>query len=277
MLSSSQRLLLCCLVGCHAVVDKTGRRSHGHPTSRVGEGVRTVTVQMGNKKDRSQNDVHVRWEKDFNLGRLRTHLTAKTSWPKANFEEMNSHVGFNGVLDSLYLSGSAMDVVYDLHHHDATTDVDLAYDVPGVRLMSSLTINDDLSTEVSSVGAFQTLGAFCNLQPTWLPGANRLRLKLGQGIRRGLCPVSVTADFAPGDLAAPKSYTVGMRQELSPGRMLRAKVLLPPEPEERSVWAELRDHVIDKEALWIAKASMPLAKVGDARNVEITLRRAWQF
>ena len=168
-------------------------------------------------------------------------------------------------------------LVYDLHHHDATTDVDLAYDVPGVRLMSSLTIKDQLSMVVKSVGAFHAFGGVCNIQPTWLPDANRLRLKLGQGIRRGLCPVSVTADFAPGALDAPKSYTIGMRQEISPGRMLRAKFLLPPAREEQTVEAEVRDHAIDKDALWIAKASVPLAKLGDVRNMELTLRRAWQF
>ena len=267
-------VLACCVAAASAVVDKTGRRSHGNPTSRVGEGVRTITVQVGNDAD--SKNVHLRWDKDYTLRGLRAHLTAKTSWPRN--KEFSSHVGNNGVLDSLFLSGSLMDVVYEAHHHDAATDVDVAYDVPGARLMSSFTVKDQLAFEVKSVGAFKTSYGV-NFQPTFFLADKRLRLKLGQGIRRGLCPVSVTADFQPEDLSAPKSYAFGLRQELAPGRMLRAKLELPSAREERKVWAEMRDKVVDNGAIWIAKATVPLEDIegGTLSNAELTLRRAWQF
>lgn len=255
-----------------AVVDKTGRRSHGHPTSRVSDGVRTITIQIGNNQDTAPSDMHLRWDKDFSLQGLRAHLTAKTSWPR---NVAQSHVGRNGVLDSLFLSGSIMDVVYEAHHHDAATDIDIAYDLPGARLMTAFSVKDQLLLDVKSVSAFKT-SRNVNFQPTLFLADKRLRLKLGQGIRRGLCPVSVTAEFQPQDLSAPKSYTFGMRQELSPGRMLRAKLHLPPAREEQKVWAELRDSVVDNGAMWIAKATVPL-EGGSLRNAEVTLRRAWQF
>jgi len=249
-----------------ANVDRTGRHRGGYH-SRVAEGVRCITVQVGSA---AKQDIHFRWEKDFTLKGLRAHVAARTSWPKD--ESVDNKVGPNGVLDSITVSGAALDIVYQAKYTDDATDVNLAYSLPGgLQLMSDMQLGNG-EREVTSVSAFHTAGAF-NIQPTWLLASKRLRLKLGRGMRRFACPVSLTTEFDPSNGLADASYEIGMRQELG-GRALRAKLLLPPKREDQKLWAELRDNTVDEGGAWIAKATMPVEAM---RLVEFTLRRAWQF
>jgi len=258
------------LTTSEASVDRTGRHVSAR-RSRVAEGVRCITVQVGPD---DKQDIHFRWEKDFTLRGLRTHVAARTSWPKN--KDTKSHVGDAGVMDSITLSGSVLDVAYEAKHSDGATDIQVAYSLPGgLQVMSDVTCTSRSPSdiEVKSVSAFHTAGAF-NLQPTWNFANNRLRIKLGRGMRRFACPVSVTADFDPDEWLSGAEYEFGVRQELTAGRMLRAKLLLPAQRAGQKVWAEIRDNTIDEGGSWIAQASVP---VGRLDEVEFTLRRAWQF
>lgn len=263
-------------------VDRTGRHATAGRHSKVAEGVRTITMQVGSGKGgSSKSDIHLRWEKDFLLRDLRARVTAKTSWPRS--ESFDSYVGKDGALDTISVGGSVRDVVYQATHADGATDIQLAFSLPGgLQLMSAVNVQDGGQAAVKSVSAFHTAGAF-NLQPTWFLPDKRLRIKLGKGLKRFACPVSLTTELRPGEGLGDASYEVGVRQQLSPGRTLRARLLLPPTREERKVWAEIRDSAFDPEALWILKATVPMAaEAGSSlsdclRAAEFVMRRAWQF
>lgn len=262
-------MLASTLLALGATLHRTGRTHDGNPTSSLAQAVRYVCVQVGGKGDKP-GDIHAKWDKDFALGPMPMHISCAFR-----------HPGGRQLLNAVSLSGSALDVAYKATHQldkeSRSTDVSLAYSLPGgTQVMADAIVAGEGGVcKLRELSAFHTAGPI-NLQPAWNPVLRMLRLKLGQGGMRHRCPLSIQTEFQPGS-DAPASYELGMRHQFDHLRQLRARLLLPADAE-RMLTAEYQDAKIDKEAVWYAKASLPLD--GDHRGfgaAELSLRRAWQW
>ena len=227
--------------------------------------VATVQVGAGGKV----NDLHVRAEKDLNLGPFFTHLTARFRPSEEN------------MLHSLQLSGFLGDVTYQATRAlaDTATDVQLGLSLPsGVQLAADVKAEGS-NMEVEKVSAFHRAGPF-NIEPAWLRATRTLRLTLGRGGNWHRCPFSLQTDLKPD---GSKDYELGVRHEFEEGRKLRARLMLPGEAEARAIWAEYQDSKIENgRGVWYAKASMPLGDEASSDGglldkAEFSLRRAWSW
>ena len=105
---------------------------------------------------------------------------------------------------------------------------------------------------------------------------NMLRIKLGQGGMRRRCPLSIQTEFRPGS-GEKASYEVGMRHNFDRLRKLRARLFLTAN-EPHALTLQYEDAKVDKEAVWYAKATVPLdGPDGGVGTPELSLRRAWQW
>lgn len=263
-----------------ATLDRTGRASNGHPHDSLSASVKRLSVQVSGNK---AHDVHARYEKDLLFGKFRTHLTARFRHPNPR----------ERLFDSISLSGSLGDAYYEATRELGTsseTDLQLGYSLPsGVQLMADAKADGQDSWRLDRLSAFHVAGPF-NVEPSYLPTANLVRLRLGRGGRWNGCPFSVQTEV-PTDLKSPPNYEIGMRHEFDANRKLRARLLLPGEATARALWAEYRDAQIDKGGVWCAKANLPFgaaeARGGDAsslssagdllRKAEFSVRRTWMW
>ena len=270
--------LLLALGTAHANVDRTGRTSHGHPSDTVATSIKHCTIQVGGNKAGAQGDLHARYEKDINLGSVRTHFTARFRHPNPK----------DRLLDSVSVSGNLGDAYYEATRQlgGPEGDLQLGYSLPsGVQLMADAKTDKEGPWHIERLSAFHVAGPF-NIQPTWLLPTRTLRVKLGRGGKWNGCPLSLTTDLHP-DGNEPTSYEVGVRHEFDRTgmRKLKARLLLPGEATARRVWAEYQDSKVDKNGVWYAKASVPLgdstsaAELADGllRKAEFSLRRSWQW
>jgi len=219
---------------------------------------RKAVVQLGNNRPGS---LHATWEKWVHIGNHRTKASCDLQHP--------SRAGTHGLVESVSISGSLMDVSYEATrtlNEDATgTDMQFAYALPtGLQVMADAHVAKDApegnpgGVQLTRMSAFHTAGPF-NLQSSWLCGPKTLQLKLGRGAMFRRCPVSFQADIPAGGTGT-RNFEVGMRQELGGGRRMRGRLLLPAETSMRSVWCEVEDTAISKSGVWIAKATLPLVQ-----------------
>ena len=122
-----------------------------------------------------------------------------------------------------------------------------------------------------------------NVEVTSLLPSQRFRLKIGRGLARFRCPVSLQAEFPAhgSEKSEPPDYELGWRQNLDEEgkRRLRARILMPGR-RASAAWLEYRDATIDENGEWIAKITMPLdggCNGGKRWKPEISIRREWQW
>jgi len=260
-----------------ANIDRTGRSSGGHPRAKLNQGVKYLSVQVGGKESR---DVCAKWEKNLGVGPLRTHLTAEFKHPNGE-----------NPLESVSVSGYVADVSYEatrtLSEKESGTAVQLSYSAPGgVQLTANGVVHGvvDGKVDVETLSAFHVAGPV-NVQTSWMPLSERLRVKIGRGGTRHRCPISLQTEFEPkaAEPVATASYQVGMRHEFGYGRKLRGRIQLPAGGSDGLIWTEYMDSRVDPRATWFAKASMPVTRSVSAderpgfERVTLSLRRAWQW
>ena len=247
-----------------AVIDRTGRCSGGHVHDSLCASVKQITIGYG-MPGNPDGDFHARYEKQLNVGDLRTLLSFRFRHPNER------------LLDTVAVSGDVSGVSYEVKRalgDDGRPDIEtsLAYSAPGgVQLMA-----DTKGTNVDAVSAFHTAGPF-NVQPSWLVPTRTLRLTLGRGHGAFRCPFSLTSEIHDiGRGGSPIDHELAMNHEFDSLRKLKARLILPAEAAARKLWAEYQDSQIDKKATWFARASMPFAEPS-ADKLELSLRRKWQW
>jgi len=257
-----------------ATLDRTGRCSNGHPTDKVSAAVKYASVQLGGK-GALVGDVHTRFEKEVNLGPMRTHLTCRFRHPNEQ------------LLDTVSLSGSIGDIIYEATRNivgpdQGSTNVQMAYSLPtGLQLMADTTATAK-KLVLDRVSAFHVAGPF-NVQPSWLLATRTLRLQLARGCRWTRCPFDFQTEVhTDSESGRRTSYELGYQKQILDGRHLRGRLLLPADVSGRQIWAEYRDEKIDKHGVWYAKATLPFSQEdrlasGLLRRVDFSLRRAWQW
>lgn len=273
-----EMLNLVYVVATCSSLDRTGRRSAGHPTQSIGAAVKNIEVLVGGEHGKEWT---AQYEKYMQVGGHRTKGTWRFHRPEADGDS---------ILDSYTFSGSVLDVSYEASRRvgEAGTDVQLAYALPtGLLIDANVRASDAaVAPTLESMSAFHLAGPF-NLQSSWLCAARTLQLKIGRGNKFGQCPISLQTDISPG---TSPNFEVGMRQELGQGlRKLTGRLLLPARTEDRSLWCEYEDSTISNGGVWIAKATMPLADsstqtdghlgvCGGALNrIKLSLRMALQW
>lgn len=298
MRAAAVLLLLTCV---DAMIERTGR--HGSVHSSVSEGIRHMCVKFGGTGDSRVGDVHIRYEKDVSLGRLRTHVSCRAEYPPTpdddNLDEDSQDDTFDSKqhfkMPMVAVSGALpLDFSYEATRslaRSATTgtDVSLACSLPaGLQAIavgnvqtSEAGSGDDTLLQrtratLQSLSCFHVAGPV-NVEVISLMTSKRVRLKFGRGRTRFRCPLSLSTEFEPGS-EQPADFELGLRQHLDEdgARKLRARLLMPGR-KAHSMWVEYQDAKIDEGGVWTAKATVPFGGPGANFKPEFSLRRAWTW
>lgn len=216
MRAAAVLLLLTCV---DAMIERTGR--HGSVHSSVSEGIRHLCVKFGGTGDSRVGDVHIRYEKDVSLGRLRTHVSCRAEYPPTpdddNLDEDSQDDTFDSKqhfkMPMVAVSGALpLDFSYEATRslaRSATTgtDVSLACSLPaGLQAIavgnvqtSEAGSGDDTLLQrtratLQSLSCFHVAGPV-NVEVISLMTSKRVRLKFGRGRTRFRCPLSLSTEF----------------------------------------------------------------------------------
>lgn len=299
-------MLLLSSVVVQAKLDRTGRHPGPHH-SKMSDGVWHVCVQAGGTGADGMGDFQLKYETDVEiLEGMRTHVAVAADgrnllrWPSmtaADLEKKKETRQANSLgsstLPTVFVSGALpLDLYYEVRRSlarftNSGTDLSLACSLPaGVQATAKGNLKKPIGGSWKEATCLQSLSLFrvagpVNVEVTSLLMTQRFRLKIGRGLARLRCPISLQAEFPyrGSEKSEPPDYELGWRQNLDEEgkRRLRARILMPGR-RASAAWLEYRDATIDENGEWIAKIAMPLdggCSGGKRWKPEISIRREW--